>query len=94
MEMVDFKQMVYLPDENRYCPVDEVPAGRQDGRHLRHAMSATSTWPRGLQLPEWFSRPAVAEILERGQPAQVPPGLTHLVHRAFGLGQEHHRARH
>ena len=27
MEMVNFKQMVYLPDEDRYCPVDEVPDG-------------------------------------------------------------------
>ena len=35
MEMVDFKQMVYLPDEDRYCPVDAVPAGA-DRRHLRH----------------------------------------------------------
>ena len=92
MEMVDFKQMVYLPDENRYCPVDEVPAGVKtadiSGTQVRDKYLA-----KGLQLPEWFSRPAVAEILERDQPAQVPPGPDHLVHRALRLGQEHHRPR-
>src|SRR4029077_18377269 len=27
MPIVDFQQLVYLPDEERYSPVDEVPAG-------------------------------------------------------------------
>ena len=27
------------------------PAGRQDGRHLRHRRSATTTWPRGSSSP-------------------------------------------
>ena len=51
MEMVDFKQMVYLPEENRYSPGRRGPARRQDGRHLRHARSATNTWPRGSSSP-------------------------------------------
>ena len=55
--------------------------------------SATKYLAKGLQLPEWFSRPAVAEILNETNPPQVPPGADHLVHRAVRLGQEHRRPR-
>ena len=36
MKMVDFKQMVFVPDEDKYYPVDEVPQGQEDARHPRH----------------------------------------------------------
>jgi sulfate adenylyltransferase len=75
MGMVDFKQMVYLPDEQRYCPVDEVPAGVKtadiSGTQVRDNYLA-----KGLQLPEWFSRPAVAEILNETNPPKFRQGLT------------------
>ncbi|MGC8639608.1 MAG: bifunctional sulfate adenylyltransferase/adenylylsulfate kinase [Isosphaeraceae bacterium] len=75
MEMVDFKQMVYLSEENRYCPVDEIPplAKTADisGTEVREKYLA-----RGLQLPEWFSRPAVAEILNEANPPRFRQGLT------------------
>ena len=75
MEMVDFKQMVFLPDENRYSPVDEVPAGAKtadiSGTEVREKYLA-----KGLQLPEWFSRPAVAEILNETNPPKFRQGLT------------------
>jgi sulfate adenylyltransferase len=75
MQMVDFKQMVYLPDENRYCPVDEVPSGVKtadiSGTEVRDKYLA-----KGLQLPEWFSRPAVAEILNEAHPPRFRQGAT------------------
>jgi sulfate adenylyltransferase len=75
MEMVDFKQMVYLPEENRYCPTDQVPAGVKtadiSGTQVRDNYLA-----KGLQLPEWFSRPAVAEILNETNPPKFRQGLT------------------
>ena len=75
MGMVDFKQMVYLPDDNRYAPVDEVPAGVKtadiSGTQVRDDYLA-----KGLQLPEWFSRPAVAEILNETSPPKFRQGLT------------------
>jgi sulfate adenylyltransferase len=75
MEMVDFKQMVYLPDDDRYSPVDEVPAGVGtadiSGTEVREKYLA-----KGLQLPEWFSRPAVAEILSETSPPRFRQGLT------------------
>ncbi len=73
--MVDFKQMVFLPDENRYSPADEVPKGVKTadipGTQVRDNYLA-----KGLQLPEWFSRPAVAEILNETSPPRFRQGLT------------------
>ncbi len=75
MDMVDFKQMVFLPDENRYSPVDEVPKGVKtadiSGTQVRDNYLA-----KGLQLPEWFSRPAVAEILGEMNPPRFRQGVT------------------
>jgi sulfate adenylyltransferase len=75
MGMVDFKQMVYLPDEERYSPVDEVPKGVKtadiSGTQVRDNYLA-----KGLQLPEWFSRPAVAAILNETSPPKFRQGLT------------------
>ena len=73
--MVELKPMVYLPGEDRYCPVDEVPAGVKtadiSGTQVRDNYLA-----KGLQLPEWFSRPAVAEILRETSPPRFHQGLT------------------
>jgi sulfate adenylyltransferase len=75
MQMVDFKQMVYLPDEDRYSPVDEVPKGTHtadiSGTQVRDNYLA-----KGIPLPEWFSRPAVAEILRETNPPKFHQGLT------------------
>jgi sulfate adenylyltransferase len=75
MAMVDFKQMVYLPDEDRYAPVDEVPKGTRtadiSGTQVRDDYLA-----KGVPLPDWFSRPAVAEILRETNPPRFRQGLT------------------
>jgi sulfate adenylyltransferase len=75
MTMVDFKQMVYLPDEDRYAPVDEIKPGTRtadiSGTDVREKYLA-----KGLQLPEWFTRPAVAEILNETNPPRFRQGLT------------------
>jgi len=75
MVMVDFKQMVFLPDKNRYSPVDEVPAAVKtadiSGTQVRDNYLA-----KGLPLPEWFSRPAVAAILNETSPPKFHQGLT------------------
>ena len=75
MRMVDFKQMVYLPETDSYAAVDEVPAGVKtadiSGTEVRDKYLA-----KGLQLPEWFSRPAVAEILNEANPPKFRQGMT------------------
>jgi sulfate adenylyltransferase len=75
MKMVDFKQMVFLPEEDRYAPVDEVPSGVKtadiSGTQVRDDYLA-----KGKPLPDWFSRPAVAEILRETSPPKFRQGLT------------------
>jgi len=75
MEMVEFKSMVFLPDENRYEAVDSVPKGVKtadlSGTQIRDDYLA-----KGLPLPEWFSRPAVAAILNETNPPKFKQGLT------------------
>ncbi len=75
IEMVDFKQMVFLPDEDRYAAVDAVAKGTKtadiSGTQVRDDYLA-----KGLPLPEWFSRPAVAAILNETSPPKFRQGLT------------------
>jgi sulfate adenylyltransferase len=75
MGMVDFKMMVYLPDEDRYEAVDAVKEGVKtaniSGTQVRDDYLA-----KGIPLPEWFSRPAVAEILRETNPPKFLQGLT------------------
>ncbi|WZO97349.1 bifunctional sulfate adenylyltransferase/adenylylsulfate kinase [Isosphaeraceae bacterium EP7] len=75
MGIVDVKPMVYLPDEDRYSAVDEVPDGAKtaglSGTQVRDDYLA-----KGIPLPEWFSRPAVAAILNEASPPRFRQGLT------------------
>ena len=75
IQMVEFKQMVYLPEKDSYAAVDEVPAGTKtadiSGTQVRDNYLA-----KGLPLPEWFSRPAVAEILNEANPPRFQQGIT------------------
>ena len=60
--MVDFKMMVYLPDEDRYVPVDEVPEGAHtlsiSGTELRQRLAEGRRSPSGSPTPRW---PAAAQ---------------------------------
>jgi sulfate adenylyltransferase len=67
--------LVFLPDENRYAPIDEVPAGVQTA-DLSETEVRDDYLAKGLPLPEWFTRPAVAEILSETNPPKFRRGLT------------------
>jgi sulfate adenylyltransferase len=58
------RELVYLADEDRYVGFDEVPRGARvlsiSGTQVRDEYLAT-----GKKLPEWFTRPEVAEVLQR-----------------------------
>lgn len=75
VEMVDFKQMVYIPAEDRYAAVDEVAAGVKtadiSGTQVRDDYLA-----KGIPLPDWFSRPSVAAILGEASPPKHRQGVT------------------
>ena len=74
MKMVDFKQMVYVADEDKYYPVDGVPQGKttQDisGTELRDRLA------RGTEIPNWFSYASVVKELRRSHPAREKQGFT------------------
>ena len=68
--MVDFKQMVYVQEKAQYEPRDEVAEGETildiSGTELRRRLQ------EGLEIPDWFSFPAVVEELRRTKPPRAP----------------------
>ncbi|MBW3562980.1 MAG: bifunctional sulfate adenylyltransferase/adenylylsulfate kinase [Actinobacteria bacterium] len=74
VEMVPFQWMVYVEDRGEYLPTDEVP---DDARTL--SISGTELRERlakGLELPEWFTFPEVAQELRRTFPPRRKQGFT------------------
>jgi sulfate adenylyltransferase len=67
VEPVQFKELVYLAGEDRYEEADKVQPGAQvfsiSGTQVREDYLA-----KGRKLPEWFTRPEVAEILQGAGP--------------------------
>jgi sulfate adenylyltransferase len=74
MTMVPFQMMVYLEDEDRYVPEDEVPTGKKtlniSGTELRSRLSG------GNDIPAWFTFPAVVDELRRSYPPRIRQGVT------------------
>jgi sulfate adenylyltransferase len=74
VEMVDFKQMVYVQEKAQYFPRDEVEDGATvldiSGTELRRRLR------EGLEIPEWFSFPAVVEELRKAKPPRAEQGFT------------------
>ena len=74
IEMVDFKQMVYVQEKAQYFPVDEVPEGSTvldiSGTELRRRLR------EGLEIPDWFSFPEVVAELRRTSPPRARQGFT------------------
>jgi sulfate adenylyltransferase len=72
--MVPFSMMVYLEDEDRYVPDDEV---KKDDRVLN--ISGTELRRRlndGAEIPAWFTYPEVVQELRRSYPARHKQGVT------------------
>lgn len=74
VEMVDFKQMVYVQEKAQYEPRDEVEPGQTildiSGTELRRRLR------EGLDIPDWFSFPTVVQELRRTSPPRSRQGLT------------------
>ncbi len=74
LEMVDFKQMVYVQERAQYEPRDEVGEGVTildiSGTELRRRLA------EGLEIPDWFSFPAVVTELRRNRPQRSRQGFT------------------
>ena len=74
VEMVDFKQMVYVQEKAQYEPRDEVAEGQTildiSGTELRRRLR------EGLEIPDWFSFPTVVQELRRTSPPRSKQGFT------------------
>lgn len=74
IEMVDFKQMVYIQERAQYEPRDEVEEGVTildiSGTELRRRLR------EGLEIPDWFSFPEVVRELRRTSPPRAQQGFT------------------
>jgi sulfate adenylyltransferase len=75
VEIIEAPRMVYLPGEDRYAAADEVPAGASTAS-LTSEQAREEYLARGLPLPAWYTRPAVAEILREANPPRTAQGLT------------------
>ncbi len=74
IEMVDFKQMVFVQERAQYEPRDEVEEGVTildiSGTELRRRLR------EGIEIPEWFSFPEVVGELRRRYPPRSNQGFT------------------
>ena len=72
--MVPFKMMVYLEDQDKYFPDDEVPKGARvldiSGTELRQRLN------EGRDIPGWFTYPEVVQELRRSYPPRHKQGVT------------------
>ena len=72
--VVPFQMLVYLPDDDRYAPIDEVPQGARtasiSGTQVRDEYLGA-----GRALPDWFTRPEVAQILAEAYPPKRKQGF-------------------
>ena len=74
VKMIQFEELVYLPDEDRYVESKDIPAGAQtlniSGTQVRDDYLA-----KGKLLPQWFTRPETAEILREMYPPRHKQGF-------------------
>jgi sulfate adenylyltransferase len=74
VKVVPFRALVYLPDEERYEEITKVPPQARTA-----AISGTQVREEylnnGKKLPDWFTRPEVAEILADSYPPRHKQGV-------------------
>ena len=74
VQPVEFKELLYLADEERYEEQNKVPEGARvfniSGTQVREDYLA-----KGKTLPEWFTRKETAEILQQMYPPRHKQGV-------------------
>ncbi len=72
--MVPFNMMVYLEDQDKYVPDNEVPQNARtlniSGTQLRQRLN------EGREIPSWFTYPEVVQELRRSFPPRHKQGVT------------------
>ncbi|EGR49858.1 sulfate adenylyltransferase [Trichoderma reesei QM6a] len=74
IKMVEFQEMIYIPDSDEYLPANEIPEGTRtmniSGTELRNRLRT------GKEIPEWFSYPEVVKVLREQNPLPREKGFT------------------
>ncbi|ROT41712.1 sulfate adenylyltransferase [Sodiomyces alkalinus F11] len=74
IKMVEFQEMIYIPDRDEYQPANEIPEGTRtaniSGTELRHRLRT------GKEIPAWFSYPEVVKVLREQNPLPSTKGFT------------------
>lgn len=74
VQPIEFKELVYLADLDRYEEQDKVPEGAKvlkiSGTQVRDDFLT-----KGISLPEWFTRKETAEILQQMYPPRHKQGF-------------------
>jgi sulfate adenylyltransferase len=85
IEMVPFKEMVYLQNRHQYAPADEIQSGETilnlSGTELRRRLQ------EGEEIPEWFSYASVIAALRRTHPPRERQGFTVFFTGLSGAGK-------
>lgn len=85
INVVSFKEFVYLPFEDEYLPLNEVPENSQfvslSGPHIRERLRV------GKKIPDWATFPEVLQELERAYPPPAKQGLTIFLTGLSGAGK-------
>jgi sulfate adenylyltransferase len=72
--VLPFEELIYVPDEDRYAGISEVPPGTRSlsisGTEVREKFLE-----KGVTPPEWFSRPEVNDILAQTFPPRHKQGV-------------------
>ncbi len=72
--MLPFRELVYLPEENRYEEVLNIPADVQTAS-ISGTQVREEYLNNGRKLPDWFTRPEVADILAETYPPRHRQGV-------------------
>ncbi|PFH59466.1 hypothetical protein XA68_12298 [Ophiocordyceps unilateralis] len=74
IRMVEFQEMIYMPDRDEYQPANEIPEGARtmniSGTELRNRLRT------GKDIPAWFSYPEVVQVLREQNPLPREKGFT------------------
>jgi len=73
VQMIPFRELVYLPDEGRYEQVSAVTS-QQRVLAISGTQAREEYLGQGRKLPDWFTRPEVWEILAEAYPPKYRQG--------------------
>lgn len=74
VKVVPFRMLVYLPDEERYEEVTNVPEEARTA-FISGTQVREEYLQNGRPLPQWFTRPEVATILSESHPPRYKQGV-------------------